>query len=69
MGIEASWPEWSAVRYAVRQHKPSELLPALAKESYKLGDIPFDPDNVSYSQWSIVVLRVNLCCTEPSLEA
>lgn len=56
MGNEASWPEWSAVRYAVRRHKPSELLPALAKESYKLGDRPFDPDNTIYCQWSFAGL-------------
>lgn len=56
MGNEASWPEWSAVRQAVRRHKPSELLPALATESYRLGEKAFDPVNNQYSQWAFAGL-------------
>lgn len=56
MGNEASWPEWSAMGQAVRRHKPSELLPALAKESYRLGEEAFHPLNKHYSQWAFAGL-------------
>ncbi len=56
MRNEASWPEWSAVRQAVRRHKPSQLLPALAKESYKLGEKAFHPLKNHYSQWAFAGL-------------
>ena len=56
MGNEGSWPDWSAVRQAVRRHRPSDLLPALAKEAYELGDRAFNPANNSYSQWAFAGL-------------
>ena len=56
MGNEASGPAWSAVGHAVRQHKPSELLPALAKESYRLGEKAFHPLYNRYNQWAFAAL-------------
>lgn len=56
MENEASWPEWSALVKAVRQHKPSELLPALANESYRLGEKAFHPLKNHYSQWAFAGL-------------